>query len=117
MRRHILLASIMLMAAMTVSACTGTRQAEMNESDKAYGTYGAPMSIYSVMDSTSLVYSDPAAASPINDSPIRWLGFLLHPVGQAIDYGINRPLYSLSNQGPFLFGYTTEDSMLDTQRK
>ena len=114
MRRHILLAGITLMAAVTVSACAGTRQGELSESDKAYS---APMSIYSVMDSTSLVYSDPAAASPINDSPLRWLGFLLHPVGQALDYGINRPVYSLTNQASYLFGYTTEDSMLDSQRR
>lgn len=114
MSRHILLAGIAVTAALTVSACAGIRQGEMSESDKAYG---APMSIYSVMDSTSLVYSDPAAASPINDNPWRWLGFLLHPVGQALDYGINRPLYSLTNQSPYLFGYTTEDSMLDTQRR
>ncbi len=114
MYRHILLAGIAVTMALTVSACAGSRQGEISESDKAYG---APMSIYSVMDSTSLVYSDPAGASPMNDSLWRWMGFLLYPVGQVLDYGINRPVYSVGSYAPFLFGYTSEDSMLDSQRR
>lgn len=114
MHRHMLLAGITLLTTVVVSGCAGSRQAEMGESDKAYG---APTSIYSVMDSTSLVYSDPAAASPVSDSPFRWIGFLLHPIGQALDYGLNRPVYAIGNNAPYLFGYTSEDSMLDTQRR
>jgi hypothetical protein len=79
--------------------------------------YVAPASIYSVMDSTALVYTDVAAGSPLSDNPFRWLGFLLHPVGQALDYGFNRPVYSLTGSMPYLFGYTTEDAMLDSQRR
>jgi hypothetical protein len=92
--------------------CAGHQQA----ADGDIG-YVAPASIYSVMDSTSLVYTDVAAGSPLNDNPFRWLGFLLHPVGQALDYGFNRPVYSLSSGMPYLFGYTTEDAMLDSQRR
>lgn len=79
--------------------------------------YSAPASIYSVMDSTALVYTDVAAGSPLNDNPWRWLGFLLHPVGQVLDYGVNRPVYALTGHMPYLFGYTTEDAMLDSQRR
>jgi hypothetical protein len=79
--------------------------------------YVAPASIYSVMDSTALVYTDVAAGSPLNDNPWRWLGFLLHPAGQVLDYGVNRPVYSLTGGMPYLFGYTSEDAMLDGQRR
>ena len=79
--------------------------------------YVAPASIYSVMDSTALVYTDVAAGSPLNDNPWRWLGFVLHPVGQVLDYGFNRPVYSISSGMPYLFGYTSEDAMLDSQRR
>lgn len=80
-------------------------------------TYTAPLSIYSAMDSTSLVYSDPVAASSANDNPFRWAGFVLHPVGQVIDYTVNRPLYTIARHAPYLFGYTAEDSMIDSQRR
>ena len=60
--------------------CAGHQQA--GESDIGYV---APASIYSVMDSTALVYTDVAAGSPLNDNPWRWLGFVLHPVGQVLD--------------------------------
>ena len=79
--------------------------------------YNAPLSIYSAMDSTSLVYSDPMAASQANDNPFRWAGFILHPVGQLVDYTVNRPLYAIAKQAPYLFGYTSEDSMIDSQRR
>ena len=93
--------------------CAGNQQQILD----ADGNYVAPASIYSVMDSTSLVYTDVAAGSPLNDNPWRWLGFLLHPVGQALDYGVNRPIYSLTSHMPYLFGYTSEDAMLDSQRR
>ena len=79
--------------------------------------YNAPLSIYSAMDSTSLVYSDPMAASQANDNPFRWAGFILHPVGQLVDYTVNRPLYAIAKHAPYLFGYTPEDSMIDSQRR
>ena len=92
--------------------CAGHQQA----ADSDIG-YVAPASIYSVMDSTALVYTDVAAGSPLNDNPWRWLGFVLHPVGQVLDYGFNRPVYSLTGSMPYLFGYTSEDAMLDSQRR
>lgn len=96
-----------------VVGCAGNRQQSMD----ADGNYVAPSSIYTVMDSTSLVYTDVAAGSPLNDNPWRWLGFLLHPVGQVLDYGFNRPVYSLTGKMPYLFGYTSEDAMLDSTRQ
>lgn len=79
--------------------------------------YTPPTSIHNILDSTALVYSDPAAGSAVNDNPYRWLGFILHPVGQALDYGVNRPLYTLAGSIPYLFGYTAEDNMVDSQRR
>jgi len=96
-----------------VIGCAGSQQQNLD----VEGNYVAPASIYSVMDSTSLVYTDVAAGSPLLDNPWRWLGFLLHPVGQALDYGVNRPVYSLTSHMPYLFGYTSEDAMLDSQRR
>jgi hypothetical protein len=98
---------------LALAGCTANRQTV-----DANGDYIAPASIYSVMDSTSLVYTDVAAGAPLNDNPLRWTAFVLHPFGQAFDYGINRPIfYGVSSKAPYLFGYTSEDSMLDNQRR
>ncbi len=110
MKTKIIAMGLFLIAGLV--GCAGHQQT----SDADIG-YMAPASIYSVMDSTSLVYTDVAAGSPLNDNPWRWLGFMLHPVGQVLDYGVNRPVYSLSSGMPYLFGYTTEDAMLDSQRR
>jgi hypothetical protein len=75
-----------------------------------------PMSTYSSMDATALVYTDPAALAPTSDHPLRWLAFLGYPLGQLFDYGINRPLYGVARAAPSMFGYTAEDAMLDAQR-
>ena len=56
------------------------------------------------MAPTSLVYTDVAAGASANDNPWRWTGFLLHPLGVAVDYGVNRPLYTLTSKMPYLFG-------------
>lgn len=95
-----------------VVGCAGNRQ-----TIDANGDYVAPASIYSVMDSTSLVYTDVAAGAALQDHPLRWVGFIVHPLGQAADYGLNRPIYGLASKMPYLFGYTSEDSMLDNQRR
>ncbi|HJT21252.1 MAG TPA: hypothetical protein VJ746_12320 [Nitrospira sp.] len=102
--------TILLMA---ISGCAGNRQQMVDTG----GEYVAPASIYSVMDSTSLVYTDYAAGAALYDNPLRWVAIALHPVGQAIDYGVNRPIYTLGSRMPYLFGYTSEDSMLDNQRR
>jgi hypothetical protein len=101
-----------IMGLLMATGCSSANQ--MATQDQNYNT---PLSIYSAMDSTSLVYSDPAAASQANDNPFRWLGFILHPVGQLVDYTVNRPLYTIASHAPYLFGYTAEDSMIDSQRR
>lgn len=110
MKAKLIAVSLLLIAGLI--GCAGRQQA----ADGDIG-YVAPASIYSVMDSTALVYTDVAAGSPLNDNPWRWLGFLLHPIGQGLDYGVNRPIYSLTSGMPYLFGYTSEDAMLDSQRR
>ena len=113
MRTTALAVGILLLA--TAVGCAGNPQQQA--SADADGDYTAPASIYSVMDPTSLVYTDVAAGSAANDNPWRWVGFLLHPVGVALDYGLNRPFYKVPSQMPYLFGYTTEDSMQNSQRR
>ncbi len=75
-----------------------------------------PTVTYSSMDSTALVYSDPEALSPLDDHPLRWVAFFFHPAGQIGDYALNRPFYSLAASHPGLFGFTSEDAMLHSQR-
>lgn len=105
------LATIMLGLLLTTGCSTTNQMVTQDQS------YNAPLSIYSAMDSTSLVYSDPMAASQANDNPYRWLGFVLHPVGHVVDYTVNRPLYAIAKHAPYIFGYTPEDSMIDSQRR
>jgi hypothetical protein len=113
MRTTALAVGILLLA--TAVGCAENRQQQtMGDAD---GSYTPPASIYSVMDPTSLIYTDVAAGSAAYDNPWRWAGFLLHPLGVGIDYGINRSIYTLTSKMPYLFGYTSEDSMLDTQRR
>jgi len=113
MRTTALAVGILLLA--TVVGCAGNSQQQA--SADADGGYTAPASIYSVMDPTSLVYTDVAAGAAANDNPWRWAGFLAYPLGVAMDFGVNRPIYTLSSKMPYLFGYTSEDSMLDSQRR
>jgi hypothetical protein len=112
MRTTALAVGMLLLA--TAVGCAGNQQ---QASVDAEGSYSPPASIYSVMDSTSLVYTDVAAGAASSDNPWRWAGFLLHPFGVATDYALNRPLYTLSSKNPYLFGYTPADSMLDSQRR
>lgn len=104
---------VVLMAVLA-TGCGTTNQAGTASADREYAP---PTSIYNVLDSTALVYSDPTAGSAINDNPIRWAGLLFHPIGHAVDYAVNRPLYTLGSMFPYLFGYTAEDNMLDAQRR
>jgi len=113
MRTTALAVGILVLA--TAVGCAGNSQQQA--SDDADGGYTAPASIYSVMDPTSLVYTDVAAGAAPSDNPWRWAGFLAHPLGVALDYGVNRPIYKLTSKMPYLFGYTSEDSMLDSQRR
>lgn len=114
MRATTLAMGILLLA--TAVGCAGNSK-QQAIADAADGGYTAPASIYSVMDPTSLVYTDvPAGAAP-SDNPWRWAGFLIHPAGVSLDHILNRPIYTLTSKMPYLFGYTSEDSMLDSQRR
>jgi len=113
MRTTALAVGILLLV--TTVGCAGNPQQQA--AADADGGYTAPASIYSVMDPTSLVYTDVAAGAAPSDNPWRWTGFLFHPLGVALDYGLNRPIYTLTSKMPYLFGYTSEDSMLDSQRR
>jgi hypothetical protein len=104
-----------VMLAVLATGCGSTHQQTASSTDDR--EYTPPTSIYNILDSTAMVYSDPAAGSPVNDNPFRWLGFLLHPIGQAFDYAINRPIYTLASWFPYMTGYTAEDNMLDAQRR
>ncbi len=99
---------------LVATGCSTTHQQSAGTNDREYVP---PTSIYNILDSTALVYSTPAAGSAINDHPLRWLGFLTHPLGHAFDYGLNRPIYRVGGSSPYLHGYTAEDSMLDSQRQ
>ncbi|HKW85845.1 MAG TPA: hypothetical protein VJM82_02130 [Nitrospiraceae bacterium] len=100
-----ILAGLAVVVALLAGGCAGSQI-----------TYTQTTSIYSTMDSTSLVYTNPRAASPANDHPLRWMAFLLNPVGVAMDYGVNRPVYFVGSLFPGLFGYTSEDAMVSSQR-
>lgn len=104
-----------VIVAVLASGCGSTRQQTASSSDDR--EYAPPTSIYNILDSTALVYSDPAAGAAVNDNPFRWLAFILHPIGQVFDYAINRPLYTLASWFPYLMGYTPEDTMVDAQRR
>lgn len=103
-----------MMVALIATGCSTTPQQTAGANDQEYTP---PTSIYNILDSTALVYSDPAAGSAVNDHPLRWLGFLLNPVGQAFDYGVNRPAYTLAGRIPYATGFTAEDNMVNAQRR
>jgi hypothetical protein len=75
-----------------------------------------PTGNYWPLDSLAMTYADPVAVSPIHDHPVRWLGFLFHPVGVVLDYAVNRPIYAVVSVFPGLFGYTAEDAGHQAQR-
>jgi len=72
--------------------------------------------MYSALDATAQVYSNTRAQAPVDDNPWRWAGFAVHPIGVALDYVLNRPVYALASIFPTLFGYTSEDVLVSSQR-
>jgi hypothetical protein len=72
--------------------------------------------MYSALDATAQVYSNTRAQAPVDDNPWRWAGFAVHPLGVALDYLINRPIYAATSAFPYLFGYTSEDVLVSSQR-
>lgn len=95
--------------AVVLAAGCATKQSDMPP------THGGGM--YSALDATAQVYSDPLAQAAIEDFPLRWVGFALHPIGVVMDYAINRPIYAFTSSFPTLFGYTGEDVMISSQRQ
>ncbi len=73
-------------------------------------------STYWPLDYAAATYSDPVAVSPVNDNMIRWFAYILHPLGVAVDYAFNRPLYTLASSAPGIFGFTSEDAALHSNR-
>ena len=38
-------------------------------------------------------------------------------LGHAVDYAVNRPIYMVTGAFPYVFGYTGEDNMQNSQRQ
>ncbi len=106
MRGFRLLAVMTLGIAVMISGCARFHHGQPQE----------PRTLYSNLDATSMVYSDPSVASAVEDHPFRWLGFALHPIGVVLDYAVNRVFYRTAAQMPALTGYSGEDAQLDLQR-
>jgi hypothetical protein len=100
------LIGLVMIVALVSAGCASSRE----------GYVSQQLTMYSSMDATALVYSDPLASAFLDDHPLRWMGFALYPMGVAIDYAVNRPLYNLASTMPGLFGYNSEDAMLNAQR-
>jgi len=106
MRELKILAGMAVLVSLLSAGCAGGQDIQV----------GPQATMYSSMDATALVYSDPAAAAFLNDHPLRWTAFVTYPAAVVGDYVVNRPFYSLASKMPGLFGYTSEDAMLDAQR-
>lgn len=98
---------VALVAILAAGCATGENEINL--------TQGGGM--YSALDATAQVYSHSRAQAPVDDNPWRWVGFALHPVGVVFDYAINRPIYALTSALPYLFGYTSEDVLVSSQRQ
>jgi hypothetical protein len=106
MRESRLLLGMMVLIAAVTGGCASTQS----------GSQSYQAGTAWPLDSLNYIYTDPVAVAPVDDNPIRWFGFLLNPIGVALDYGVNRPLYSLASGSPALFGFTPEDASLHSQR-
>ncbi|MBM4134488.1 MAG: hypothetical protein FJ245_12055 [Nitrospira sp.] len=99
------LLGLTMILALMATGCTRTMEVKTSQT-----------TIYSSMESTALVYTDPEATSPVDDHPLRWVGFWMSPFANGFDYVWNRQWYNLASTRPNLFGYTAEDAMLHSQR-
>jgi len=106
MRDLKILAGMAVLVLLLSTGCAGSQEIQA----------GPQATMYSSMDATALVYSDPAASAFLNDHPLRWAAFVTYPAAVVGDYAVNRPFYSLASKVPGLFGYTSEDAMLNAQR-
>lgn len=96
---------LVMILALVATGCTRTTEVKTSQT-----------TIYSSMESTALVYTDPEGTSAVDDHPLRWVAFWMSPFANAFDYVWNRQWYNLASTRPNLFGYTSEDAMLDSQR-
>jgi len=106
--------SVQLIGLLALAVILAAGCATKQESDIKL-TQGGGM--YSALDATAQVYSNTRAQAPVDDNPWRWAGYALHPVGVVLDYAINRPIYALTSAFPYLFGYTSEDVLVSSQRQ
>ncbi|MFM8551152.1 MAG: hypothetical protein ACKOCD_02390 [Nitrospiraceae bacterium] len=104
MKNQTFMGFVMILA-LVATGCARTTEIRTNQT-----------TIYSSMESTALVYTDPEATSPVDDHPFRWVAFWMSPLANAFDYAFNRQWYNLASTRPNLFGYTSEDAMLNSQR-
>lgn len=106
--------SMQMMALMIIVAVLAVGCATTSE-ESIHLSQGGGM--YSALDATAQVYSNTMAQAPVQDNPWRWLGFVMQPIGVFFDYAVNRPFYTLASQAPYMFGYTSEDVLIDSQRR
>lgn len=104
MKNQTFMGFVMILA-LVATGCAKTTEIRTNQT-----------TIYSSMESTALVYTDPEGTSAVDDHPLRWVAFWMSPLANAFDYAFNRQLYNLASTRPNLFGYTAEDAMLHSQR-
>ena len=104
--RQIQVLAVIVIAVVALAGCVGVQQTDQAQSAGSAWP----------LDSLSYIYTDPVAVSPLNDHPLRWAGFMLHPLGVVLDYVFNRPAYAIAAAAPVLTGYTPEDATLQAQR-
>ena len=104
-----------MMLAIVAAGCSTTHQ--QGASAVAKEEYTPPTSIYNILDSTALVYSDPAAGSAVNDHPFAGSGLLHTRSAMLSTMGSIVRCIQLASGFPYLSGYTAEDNMVDAQRR
>jgi hypothetical protein len=107
--KSVQLIGLVALAVILAAGCSTKRESEIKLAQ------GGGM--YSALDATAQVYSNSRAQAPVDDNPWRYVGFALHPIGVAMDYAINRPIYALTSAFPYMFGYTSEDVLVSSQRQ
>ena len=105
-----------MVAVMVLAVMLGAGCASHPDRDAMSARDAGGLGMYSPLDATAQIYTLPRTAAPVEDNVWRYLGFVLHPVGLALDYAINRPFYALASTFPTVFGYTSEDALVDARR-
>ncbi len=104
------LIGLVALVAMLAAGCASTK-----EKEEVHLAQGGGM--YASLDATAQVYSNPRSQAAVEDNPWRWLGIVMHPFGVMLDYTVNRPFYTLASMFPDTFGYTSEDVLIESQRR